>query len=88
MISAGIVRMYFLPERHSAHFARKMQRFLERYWTVYQAKVNASVIFLAVTGAKPHCHSGARAKLANPESSGTLFPCIWIPGPALRAVPE
>ena len=27
-------------------------------------------------------HSGARAQLANPESSGTLRVCLWIPGPA------
>ena len=33
-------------------------------------------------------HSGARAKLASPESRGRFGANIWIPGPALRAVPE
>src|SRR2546422_848051 len=26
------------------------------------------------------CHSGARAKLANPESSGKFSAWVWIPG--------
>jgi hypothetical protein len=33
-------------------------------------------------------HSGARAKRANPGSRLRHRICIWIPGPALRAVPE
>jgi hypothetical protein len=32
-------------------------------------------------------HSGARGS-ANPESRSGLGVFIWIPGPALRAVPE
>jgi len=29
-----------------------------------------------------------RAESANPESRNTPGACVWIPGPALRAVPE
>jgi hypothetical protein len=29
-----------------------------------------------------------RAKSANPESRNSVVPNVWIPGPALRAVPE
>jgi len=36
----------------------------------------------------PPRHSGARAQRANPESSDVHRACLWIPGPALRAVPE
>jgi hypothetical protein len=35
-----------------------------------------------------HRHSGARLKAANPESRDRFGIRIWIPGPALQAVPE
>ncbi len=33
-------------------------------------------------------HSGARAKLASPESRNLLGACVWIPGSGLRPAPE
>jgi hypothetical protein len=46
------------------------------------------LLMLEAMGRFGVCHYGARVKRANPESGTNLREFIWIPGPALRAVPE
>ncbi len=51
---------------------------------------------VGVEGSNPFARSNffpqfvipGRTEGANPESRNKLSACIWIPGPALRAVPE
>jgi hypothetical protein len=45
-------------------------------------------ILFSIPCRKIQRHSGALAMRANPESRYILCICFWIPGPALRAVPE